>query len=194
MLNDGDFVGDCIYAKWMVMTWWIVCVNICIVVESYVHAFMTDGDGFYIQLRWLWCAVGIMGWRPRRCWWRYHMHLEVLSRNKSCCGMSPSCSNNLVFDVNADWYMMVLWIVVLMLKVRKNTRRGEGGLNCVFKNFSFLRYETCSQGQSQIEFRVLMQRIDSKSAEKERTQSNYTGSFHKPEVVLSPLHFQGEFH
>ena len=24
-------------------------------------------------------------------------------------------------------------------------------------------------------------------------QSNYTGSFHKPEVVLSPLHFQGEF-
>jgi len=26
-----------------------------------------------------------------------------------------------------------------------------------------------------------------------KTQSNYTGSFHKPEVVLSPLHFQGEF-
>ena len=30
--------------------------------------------------------------------------------------------------------------------------------------------------------------------ERERkTQSNYTGSFHKPEVVLSPLHLQGEF-
>jgi len=28
--------------------------------------------------------------------------------------------------------------------------------------------------------------------EKGKTQSNYTGSFHKPEVVLSPLHFQGE--
>jgi len=27
-----------------------VCVNICIVVESYVHAFMTDGDGFYINI------------------------------------------------------------------------------------------------------------------------------------------------
>jgi len=26
-----------------------------------------------------------------------------------------------------------------------------------------------------------------------KTQSNYTGSFHKPEVVISPLHFQGEF-
>jgi len=25
------------------------------------------------------------------------------------------------------------------------------------------------------------------------TQSNYTGSFHKPERVMSPLHFQGEF-
>jgi len=28
----------------------IVCVNICIVVESYVHAFMTDGDRFYIHI------------------------------------------------------------------------------------------------------------------------------------------------
>jgi len=27
------------------------CVNICIVVDkSYVHAFMTDGDGFYIHI------------------------------------------------------------------------------------------------------------------------------------------------
>ena len=50
MLSDGDFVGDCIYAKWIVMMWWIVCVNICIVVESYVQAYMTDGDGFYIQI------------------------------------------------------------------------------------------------------------------------------------------------
>jgi len=29
--------------------------------------------------------------------------------------------------------------------------------------------------------------------ERRETQNNYTGSFHKPEVVLSPLHFQGEF-
>jgi len=28
--------------------------------------------------------------------------------------------------------------------------------------------------------------------ERER-ENNYTGSFHKPEVVLYPLHFQGEF-
>ena len=40
-----------------------------------------------------------------------------------------------------------------------------------------------------------MQRIKQREGERERrkTQSNYTGSFHKPEVVLSPLHFQGEF-
>ena len=45
-----------------------------------------------------------------------------------------------------------------------------------------------------------MQRIKQRERERERerdwergkTQSNYTGSFHKP-VVLSPLHFQGEF-
>jgi len=36
-----------------------------------------------------------------------------------------------------------------------------------------------------------MQRI-SRERERER-ESNYKGSFHKLEVVLSPLHFQGEF-
>jgi hypothetical protein len=35
---DGDIVGEC------------MCEHMhC--VESYVHAFMTDGGGFYIQLR-----------------------------------------------------------------------------------------------------------------------------------------------
>jgi len=37
-----------------------------------------------------------------------------------------------------------------------------------------------------------MQRIKTERDRKE-TQNNYTGSFHKPEVVMSPLHFQGEF-
>jgi len=32
-----------------------------------------------------------------------------------------------------------------------------------------------------------------KEKERRKTQSNYTGSFHNPEVVMSPLHFQGEF-
>jgi len=34
---------------------------------------------------------------------------------------------------------------------------------------------------------------DKTEREGRKTQSNYTGSFHKPEVVMSPLHFQGEF-
>jgi len=38
-----------------------------------------------------------------------------------------------------------------------------------------------------------MQRIMYRDREKRKTQRNYTGSFHKPEVVLSPVHFQGEF-
>jgi len=38
-----------------------------------------------------------------------------------------------------------------------------------------------------------MQRIKERQRERRRkTQRNYTGSFHKPEVVLSPLHYQGE--
>ena len=37
-----------------------------------------------------------------------------------------------------------------------------------------------------------MQRIKQRERERRKRQSNYTGSFHKPEVVLSPLHFQGE--
>jgi len=58
----------------------------------------------------------------------------------------------------------------------KNHKKG-GGLNCVFKNFSFLRSEELFPGseseivQSLSEFRVLVQRIISKRTEKERTQA-----------------------
>jgi len=63
------------------------------------------------------------------------------------------------------------------LSTEGEKKHKKGGLNCVFKNFSFLRNKNCSQDQSLIEFRVwlefrvLMQRIDSKRAEKERTQA-----------------------
>ena len=45
---DGDLVGECMYAKWW---WWWGDYCLCEHmhwVESYVHAFMTDGGGFYI--------------------------------------------------------------------------------------------------------------------------------------------------
>jgi len=41
-------------------------------------------------------------------------------------------------------------------------------------------------------FRIRLQWIKTER-ERRKTQNNYTGSFHKPEIVMSPLHFQGEF-
>jgi len=38
-----------------------------------------------------------------------------------------------------------------------------------------------------------MQRIKTERRREERHKAIYIGSFHKSEVVLSPLHFQGEF-
>ena len=73
-------------------------------------------------------------------------------------------------------------------------QEGGGGLNCVYKNFSSLRSEELFPG---LESEVVqsLSAADNKQKNRERKNtSNYTGSFHKPEVVLSPLHFQGEFH
>ena len=41
-----------------------------------------------------------------------------------------------------------------ILQYEGEKKHKKGGLNCVFKNFFFLRYENCSQGQSLIEFKV----------------------------------------
>jgi len=75
----------------------------------------------------------------------------------------------------------------------------EGGVELCFWKLLLLRSEELFSGseskvvQSLSEFRVFVQRINVKNKGRKNT-SNYTGSFHKPEVVLSPLHFQGEFH
>ena len=77
----------------------------------------------------------------------------------------------------------------------------EGGVELCFQKPFFLTKQRLfsrsdsDRVQSLIEFRVLVQQIESKNAEnKRRTQAIYTGSFNNPEVVLSPLHFQGDFH
>ena len=68
-----------------------------------------------------------------------------------------------------------------------------------FSKLILLRSEELFSGsesevvQSLSEFRVFVQRINVKNRGRENT-SNYTGSSQKPEVVMSPLHFQGEFH
>ena len=101
MSIDGVIVIECIYVKWWVDVGELL-LNMCMLCRMFMHSYLWD---IYIQLRWLWCAVWIMGWRPRRCWWRHRMHLEVVSRNISCCGMSPSCSNT--------WCLM--WMVIDIL-------------------------------------------------------------------------------
>jgi len=53
----------------------MIFVKICIVVESYVHAYMTDGDGFYIHIGDSYDVFVASGWRPVRDW--YHMHIGV---------------------------------------------------------------------------------------------------------------------
>jgi len=74
----------------------------------------------------------------------------------------------------------------------------EGGLNCVSFFFVFSWAEITLQNLIEFSFWNDVQDLvaeDKTERERERrkTQSNYAGSFHKPEVVMSPLHFQGEF-
>ena len=52
---DSDIVGECMYAKWrwyMILYPMLVSVllNICLGVESYIHAYMVDVNGFYIRV------------------------------------------------------------------------------------------------------------------------------------------------
>jgi len=35
--NDGDIVGECMYAKWMWNWWWILLLNMCIVCHMFMH-------------------------------------------------------------------------------------------------------------------------------------------------------------
>ena len=97
------------------------------------------------------------------------------------------------------WWLVGIWVgswnffsynVRGLVKVRKTTRRG--GWIVFLETSSFTFYRTV------LRFRVWvssesLQRINVKNRRRKNT-GNYTGSFHKPEIVLSPLHFQGEFH
>jgi len=80
--------------------------------------------------------------------------------------------------------------VLQCIEGEKNTWRG---LNCV-RFFFKTKYNV----KSLIKFRVwdivqsLMQRISKKEREEKDTKQLYR-FLHNPEVVLSPLHFEGEF-
>ena len=131
-----------IYVKWgellsiayiqvLVMLRWFVCVNICIVVESYVHAFMTDGVRFYIQLRWLRWFCCIEGDNLEVIW--YHMHVCVEFRHitlheswllywmmnvdDECAKWLYTCNDwgcymNVDVEVKCSWWIIENWIVL----------------------------------------------------------------------------------
>ena len=77
--------------------------------------------------------------------------------------------------------------VVSYKKFEGEKNHKKGGLNCVFGNFFFNVLNDCPQVQS-------LCTADKVKNRRRKNTNNYTGSFHKPEVVLSSLHFQGEFH
>jgi len=70
--------GDCMYNIWDDY-WWRLCVNICIIVESYVHAFMTDDDEFYIHIGDDY-DVFVASWGDDLGDDWYHMHVGVMSK------------------------------------------------------------------------------------------------------------------
>jgi len=111
-----------LYIKMMVN----LLLNMCIVCHMFMHHKSWD---IYIQLRWsntlyskwrcLWCFCCIMRWRPC-CWWRYRMHVGVVSRRITWIGMSPNCicARCLLWSVIGIFVM--LWICLcwwIMLKL-----------------------------------------------------------------------------
>jgi hypothetical protein len=100
MLSGGELLSIA-YIQVLVMLRWFVCVNICIVVESYVHAFMTDGGGFYIQLRWLRCFCCIEGDNLEVIW--YHMHVCVELSISHCMSLDLFYSMMNDDDECAKW-------------------------------------------------------------------------------------------
>jgi hypothetical protein len=129
--------GELLLNTYILNNWWwcgeLFMWTYAFVVESYVHAFMTDGGGFYIQLRWLWCFCCIMGDDLEETW--YHMHICVEYRRISswheswllhvndecddkCVWRIHTCNDwkcyvNVYMEVKCSWWLIKDWIYVL---------------------------------------------------------------------------------
>jgi len=113
------------------------------------------------------------------------------------------CHHIIIYIITLQWQCIEIKFIVLYSEDEKNHKRGGGGggFELCFQKLLSLRSEKLFP-DSESEIVQSLTWVQSPSAadnnkrtEKERKNtSNYTGSFHKPEVVLSPLHFQGEFH
>jgi hypothetical protein len=108
MLSGGELLLIT-HIQVLVMLMWLVCVNICIVVESYVHAFMTDGGGFYIQLSWLQCFCCIGGDDLEVIWYRMH-----LDESRAIAYIVGELKYNWV--VHGDWncYLLIDMVEVVI--------------------------------------------------------------------------------
>ena len=88
--------------------------------------------------------------------------------------------------------MLILW--EMFEGEKKTTRKeGGGGVELYFLKLLLLRSRKLSSG-SESEWVQSLCAADNVKNRRRKNTINYTGSFHKPEVVLSSLHFQGEFH
>ena len=91
---------------------------------------------------------------------------------------------------------IIFFVGVLNREGEKNTRRG-GWIMLDFSSiFSKMQEHLWSEARritSELGDQECMQRNRNRDKGRRKTQAIYTGSFHKPEVVLCPLHFQREF-
>jgi len=134
------------------------------------------GHGFYIPYAW-------------------GMHWGALTCASCICHAPRACKNVGLTCL----FLLPCWVKpTLLTQTWRWEKHKKGGLNCVF--FFFVSpTDVTVQKQLTISFwssdqRLNVQRIKRQSKrERRKTQSNYTSSFQKPEVVLSPLHFQGDF-
>jgi hypothetical protein len=118
-----DVVGDCIYVKW----WWIVvdCIytncwwwwgdlfvwTYAFIADSYFHAFMTDGGGFYIQLRWLWCFCCIMGDDLEEIWYHMHIWVELGAYHIAWVLMVVCEWQMLMISVLVNYMLAIIWVI-----------------------------------------------------------------------------------
>jgi len=119
------------------------------------------------------------------------------------------CAPNLLLERNHEYLhyqidLALFRLIFIKFQHLHKSRHTEGEKNhkkgglCFWKLLLSRSEELFSGSESELvqslsEFRVYVQWINVRNRRRNNT-SSYTGSFHKPEVVLSSLNFQGEFH
>jgi len=119
--------------------------------------------------------------------WESRVMGDLIARFREhlCMWCKWTCTKKLNFQLA----IMRNKFLLFTMKYEGEKKPKKAGLNCVCF-FFFFSYWSDNQNLNAAD---KTERERERERERRKTQSNYTGSFHKPEVVLSPLHFQGEF-